>query len=213
MKSLQYGWGEEDSAQAFAAGHATNTVWLQRGLCGNNTGAALQQRGWGHLCHHPTHSNVPKCSMPHAHQSVAIQGCSTRPCCSPAPTEQWHQQRAAEQILWTSPLLHQPLPKAEDTDREPTALPLSMLTSHTQPWERLFSSCHFCPALQPFPLVTQAKGATPPARAPVPATKKRVCLVGDSGRKALGRARSGPAGWCGSCWGPRERNCGVREWG
>lgn len=116
-----------------------------------------------------THSNVPKCSSapctPICHDT-GMQAGSTRTCCSPAPTDPWHQQQEPtselqSRPLWTSPLLHQPFPKAEDTDRANSFAPQHSQKSPAPPALGKAVSCgHFCPAPQPFPLLTQTKGAT-----------------------------------------------------
>lgn len=152
-------------------------MWPQRGLCGNNKGAALQQRGWGHASVIPPNDVLHSLQcpqVPHAHKSVMIQGYrqhkdlllpSTHKPVAPAAGA--HQtSKLQNRPLWTAPLLHHPFPKVETTDTELTALPLGIPTSHphAQPWERLgFFWLALLPSIATFLSSTTSQGATPPA--------------------------------------------------
>lgn len=188
----------------------------------------MQQRGWGHASVIPPNDVLHSLQcpqVPHAHKSVMIQGYrqhkdlllpSTHKPVAPAAGA--HQtSKLQNRPLWTAPLLHHPFPKVETTDTELTALPLGIPTSHphAQPWERLgFFGWHFCPALQPFSLLTQAKGQLPqhcPCSHPSP---KAAMLGGRQWLQSPQKGKVQPSGMVWEpLWGARSRNCGVRERG
>lgn len=153
-----------------------------------------------------------------------IQGCrqaAQGPAAPPAPRDLWHQQQEPTSELqgrpfWTSPLLHHSFPKSENTDTEPTALPFGIPTNapYAQPWERLFSGCHFCSAPHPFPLLTQPKGATPPALPVLESQSQRRNEAWWETAATRPSERRGPdLGMVQEpLWGARSRNCGVGGW-
>lgn len=159
----------------------------------------------------------PSAPVPHAHQSIMIQGCrqaAQGPAAPSAPTDLWNQQqeptsKLQSRPLWTSPLVHHPFPKAEDTDRANSFAPQHSHKSPACPaLGKAVSCCHFCPAPQAFPLLTQAKGATPPALPVCPNPKEML-----AGRQRPQSPRKGEVQVREPLWGARSRNCGVGERG
>lgn len=164
----------------------------------------------------------PGAPVPHAHQSVMIQGCrqaAQGPAAPPAPTPvapaAGAHQRAIEQIPLDISPLSSPLSKGRRHGQR--AKSFALRHPHKSPAHSALGKAVFQPPILPstatFPSSNTSQGSNIPstARAHVPVPEKKRCLVGDGGRKALGRASSRPPAWCRSRCGREEQNCGVGE--